>query len=526
MKRILIGLLIGLVLLEVSRRLYQPVNDPATAGSVAYKAGDYARAEARFGQAEQTDANRGRSAHNHAAALYRLRRFNDADHAYDRSAGGDALRAARAAYDRGDCAFSDACAEEGTADPALLERAVEHYEACLQMEGHTPDAGTLFDDARHNLELAKLILAEFAEEDEAAAEQKSSDPQNPTLARNDAASPASPDQPSAQDGRETRPDGENKASKPADQTHAQDGRETRPDGENKASKPADQPKADQPKAPDAPPKGDPNQQPPKDCKDCKRGGCPKCKKNPGSGAGPLESPKRGDGPKPTPGDADNGKAAGKGKSQQESSHPGSGKGKPGEGGLPSATQKNGVGDAKASGTGPSDANPNAAKPSKPGEGKMVGPDGVTYEKQDQPSPGGKTGAGRGPQDAADRPPQPGGKDGSPQGAPGDGGNSRDATGQPPSAEVDKLFQPGASRPEERKDQTSGGTSSGQGRMGSGRFGLGPDSDMTDGNGDPVERAAARRLRQAVQRIQKARDGRTPPPGSPGEAPSSDRRRDW
>jgi hypothetical protein len=64
-------------------------------------------------------------------------------------------------------------------------------------------------------------------------------------------------------------------------------------------------------------------------------------------------------------------------------------------------------------------------------------------------------------------------------------------------------------------------------MGAGQSGSGFDSDVTDGNGDPVERAAARRLRQAVQRIQKARDSRQPPPGAgKGEVPGSDRRRDW
>jgi hypothetical protein len=500
MKRLLIGLVIGLILLEAGRRLIRPVNEAAAAGSQAYKAGDYTRAEARFRQAEQTDPDPGRAAHNHAAALYRLGRFNDADKDYDRSAEGTALRAARAAYDRGDCVFCEACAEEGTADPALLERAVQHYEACLQMEGHTPEAGSLFDDARHNLELAKLILAEFAESESATAEEKTADSQNPALARNDAASPDNPNQSVTQDGQAKSPDAEPKSAK----------------------------QSEPPKASDTEPKGNPNEQQAKDCKECKRGGCPKCKKNPGQGPGPNESPKRGDGPKPQPGDADNGKSPGKGKSQQEAPHPdpGSGKGKPGQGGLPSASQKNGVGDAKSSGTGPADPAPPTPK-SKPGEGKMVGPDGVTFERQDQPSPGGKAGAGRGPHDAADTPPQPGGKDGSPNGAAADGGKPHDTTGQPPAADVDKLFKPGASQPGERKDPGSGGSTSSGGRVGAGRAGLGPDSDMADGTGDPVERAAVRRLRQAVQRIQKARDSRQPPAGPKTEdVPNSDRRRDW
>ncbi len=52
MKRILIGLVIGLVLLEAGRRLDRPADTASAAGLAAYNAGDFARAEARFRQAE------------------------------------------------------------------------------------------------------------------------------------------------------------------------------------------------------------------------------------------------------------------------------------------------------------------------------------------------------------------------------------------------------------------------------------------------------------------------------------------
>jgi hypothetical protein len=68
---------------------------------------------------------------------------------------------------------------------------------------------------------------------------------------------------------------------------------------------------------------------------------------------------------------------------------------------------------------------------------------------------------------------------------------------------------------------------GQGRSGAGRYGAAPDGDQTDGSADPVERAAAGRLRQAVQRIQKGRESRQPAPGAgKGDAPGTDGRRDW
>jgi hypothetical protein len=272
-------------------------------------------------------------------------------------------------------------------------------------------------------------------------------------------------------------------------------------------------------------KEDANERKAHECKQCKRGGCPKCCKKPGKGPGPKESQNKSDGPKPNPGDADNGKSPGKGKSQSEAKHsdPGGGKkGKPGEGGKPNPGEKNGVGDAKEPGTGPADEN---ARPKKSAsEGKVVGPDGVTYERQNKPSRGGAAGGGDDPSDTQKQP-EPGGKGGSPHGAPGDAQQPRDPKDQPPAATVDKLFRPGTPRPNDRNDPGGGGMTSGQGRVGSGQFGA--QTDETDGSGDPVERAAARRLRQAIQRIQGARQARPAPAGAgQGEPPASDRRRDW
>ncbi len=457
MKRVLLGLVIGLALLEAGRRLHRPPDDVAAAGGAAYAAGDFARAEACFRQAEQGAANPSAVAHNRAAALYRLRRFEDADRAYERSADGEALHAARAAYDRGNCAFGAACREKGTADPALLERAAEHYEACLAREGSTPAAGSLFDDARHNLELTRLILAEFAESDK---------------------------DPSAAD----RSEAERRAGESDD-----------PFAPSNAAHPPRPGEKEQQKASESQANADPKQT--RECKQCKRGGCPKCKKNPVKGPGQQESHARGDGPKPSPGDADNGK----GPSQANNSS--AGKGKPGQGGKPNPGQKNGVGDARAQGTGPADPGARAAKKSPPSEGKAVGPDGVTYERQSKP---GGQGGGHGEASGEARQPR------------GPGDQPR----RPPAhMKIDELFRPGEPRPGGGNDPGSGGTGLGQGRTGSARSG--GESDETDGSGDPAERAAARRLRQAIQRIQNAREGRQPPAGAaPGQAPGSDRRRDW
>ncbi len=481
MKRILVGLVIGLLLLEAGRRLYRPADEAAAAGAAAYRAGDFATAEARFHEAERDSADKAPAAHNRAAALYRLSRFDDADHSYQRSAEGEALRAARADYDRGNCDFSEACKDENAADPELLRKAAQQYETCLAREGDVADAGSLFADARHNLELARLILSEFAEQEKKDGEEKK--PESEV---------AKEDDPFADSNRAHPPDGQ--------------------DGQQQAGGTKDGPKKDEQKPSETLAKNDVNKPQPRACKECERGGCPKCKK-PGKGPGPNDSPRPNEGPKPIPGKADNGKAPGKGKSEQEVKNPDPGpgkKGKPGEGGKPNPNGKNGVGHTKEKGDGPVDESFKTKQQGGESEGKMVGPDGVIYErkegqkKPDKPSKGGKDGGGDEAAEAM-KEPKPDGKGGTPHGAPGDDG------------------KPGVAK--ERNATGPKGLSAGPGHGGSGD--VDADAEQSDGSGDPRERAAARRLRQAVQRIEKSREARPTPQGpAKGDEPNTDRKRDW
>ena len=48
------------------------------------------------------------------------------------------------------------------ADSALLVQAQRQYRKCLARQASTPDAGTLFEDARYNLEVAKLLLMQIS----------------------------------------------------------------------------------------------------------------------------------------------------------------------------------------------------------------------------------------------------------------------------------------------------------------------------------------------------------------------------
>jgi hypothetical protein len=496
MKRILIGLVIGLLLLEAGRRLYRPADEAAAAGGAAYRAGDFATAEARFHEAEREASDKAPAAYNRAAALYRLRRFDDADHSYQRSSDSEALHAARADYDRGNCAFAEACKEEGTADPDGLQKAARQYEACLAREDSTTAAGSLFDDARHNLELTRLILSEYAEQNQQTAEGDKPEADKPEVAKDDPFAPSNAANPS-------------------------------PDADGQKQPQKDVAKNEQ-KPEEVLAKNEANQQETHACKDCERGGCPKCKKKPGKGPGPQETPRKGEGPKPNPGKDQNGKAPGQAKSQDEAQHndPGAGKkGKAGDGGKPNPKGKNGVGHTTEPGTGPVDPASKPEKKDAPSRGKMVGPDGVAFEpenKEKKPSQGGNAGGDGTSEETKD--PQAGGKNGTAPGAPGENEKPH-VSKDPPPSDKDKPFKPGTPPPNDRSGLGQGGGSSGQVRNGAGQSVM--DADETDGSGDPRERAAMQRLRQAIQRIEKARSIRPAPQGpGKGETPDPNRRRDW
>src|SRR5262249_39826906 len=94
--------------------------------------------------------------------LYRLRQYPDAEAAYRSAAEGDQLRTARAAYDRGNTLLQQALQDGARPDPAFLTEAAEGYRRCLDQESVVPQAGDLFTDVRHNLELARLIQRQAA----------------------------------------------------------------------------------------------------------------------------------------------------------------------------------------------------------------------------------------------------------------------------------------------------------------------------------------------------------------------------
>lgn len=160
MKRTAIVLAVGVALVVVAGWLFRGNDDPATQARAAYERGDYAAAIREYQRAAAECPDVGALAVNQAAALYRMERFSDADGRYQfAEANGNDLRAAQAAYDRGNCSLQQASKDGGTPDKELLDQAAAQYRACLERETAVPDAGSLFNDARHNLEIIKLLQA-------------------------------------------------------------------------------------------------------------------------------------------------------------------------------------------------------------------------------------------------------------------------------------------------------------------------------------------------------------------------------
>jgi tetratricopeptide (TPR) repeat protein len=177
MKRIAILFVAGLALVALATWVKLGSGSLEAEALAAYRHGDYGRALEKFRQAAPTSPDPGRAAHNQAAALAKLRRYAEAQKYYQcEEETGGGLRAARAAYDQANCEVQRALPKDSAGkpkpDPELLAKAIKHYRSCLE---HENEAGAnLFADARHNLELAKLLLAQVEPE-----------PADATLARSD-----------------------------------------------------------------------------------------------------------------------------------------------------------------------------------------------------------------------------------------------------------------------------------------------------------------------------------------------------
>jgi tetratricopeptide (TPR) repeat protein len=125
--------------------------DSLRRGNAAYERGDYDRAAAAYVEAEARTTDPGLAAFNKAAALYQRGHFRDAELSY-RCSLEDAAGPRRtfALYGLGSALVQQG-RERGR---EVLHEAIRCYEECLRQ----PDVSAeLADDARHDIELAKLL---------------------------------------------------------------------------------------------------------------------------------------------------------------------------------------------------------------------------------------------------------------------------------------------------------------------------------------------------------------------------------
>jgi tetratricopeptide (TPR) repeat protein len=181
MRRISIVLAAGLGLAALSLWLSHNGIDSARDAYAAFQRGDYSEAVRAYQRSAETCHDLQALAANQAAALYRLDLYGDADARYElATAGSDALQSAKAQYDRGNCKLRQTPTAQSFSDTAPLTQAAEQFRACLALESTLGNDEKVFVDARHNLELTKLLqqTAKTAEKTDVAARNESeSDPQ-------------------------------------------------------------------------------------------------------------------------------------------------------------------------------------------------------------------------------------------------------------------------------------------------------------------------------------------------------------
>jgi tetratricopeptide (TPR) repeat protein len=153
------------------------IEDLLRRGNAAFDAGDYAAAVGFYDKAEERATDPGLVAFNKATALYRLavsdprdslKRFRTAEVYYRAAAASaDEPRRSRALF-----GLANSLLQARGEEVAALREAIRCYRACLS----SPDAdASLAEDARHNLELAKVLWVKALAKNPNADQDKKND---------------------------------------------------------------------------------------------------------------------------------------------------------------------------------------------------------------------------------------------------------------------------------------------------------------------------------------------------------------
>jgi tetratricopeptide (TPR) repeat protein len=141
------------VLVAADPRADLSPDDLIRAGNAAAARGEFEKAEEWYAAAEERTADPGLVAFNTGNALFHRERFADAERHFTRAlddADAPPARRAAALYNRGVCLLKQGGLQK-------LRAAIDSFDRCLALP---PDDTALIADAKHNLELAKLLWAE------------------------------------------------------------------------------------------------------------------------------------------------------------------------------------------------------------------------------------------------------------------------------------------------------------------------------------------------------------------------------
>jgi hypothetical protein len=153
MRSMVVLSLVAVLLVAASPRDDRSSHDLICAGNAAVGRGEWADADALFAAAEERTADPGLVAFNRAAVFFHRRQFDLAEQHYTRSlddADAPPDRRANALYNRGVCLVKQGGLTK-------LRTAIDSFERCLAVAPADP---VLVADAKHNLELAKLLWVE------------------------------------------------------------------------------------------------------------------------------------------------------------------------------------------------------------------------------------------------------------------------------------------------------------------------------------------------------------------------------
>ena len=170
----------------------EPPDDLIRRANVAFLQGEMGEADGLYSAAEERTGDPGLVAFNKAAVLFQKGEFYAAELHYARTLDDrmcPPARAARAWFNRGTCLLR----RGGTA--AVYRSAVACFDRCLDLN---PADEMLKADARHNLELAKILWAE--------ANRKAAKPDSPNIPPPEAQPEPPPPQPDGSDSQSTRPE--------------------------------------------------------------------------------------------------------------------------------------------------------------------------------------------------------------------------------------------------------------------------------------------------------------------------------